>query len=129
LVLEVDTMTREQAIREGRKRWGKRAIVRAGEALSSPEQRAEAMDRLKRNRARRDEIDREVQARLNTLDWYRAAQAERKACLQEVSQTQGWASYYKFSVGLDIGIAFSVEGQGDTWEEAFAKADPKRVPA
>lgn len=122
-------MTREQAIREARKRFGPRAIARAGEALSSPEKRATALATLKANRERRDAIDREVQARLDAEDWYRALMAERKECQKIISQTQGWASYYKFAVGKDIGIAFSVEGQGDTWEEAFGDVGGKKATA
>lgn len=116
-------MTRTQAAREARKRWGVKAIIRAYEALSSPEKRAAALHRLQENRARREAIDREVSERLKALDWYQQLQAERRECNKAVSEAQGRCHYYKFSVGKEEhGFAFMVEGQGDTWEEAFGKA-------
>jgi hypothetical protein len=122
-------MTRQQAEREAKKRWGARAMIRAGEALSSPEKRAEAFAKIKASRERKEAIDREVKERLAAMGWYQALMAERQECLRVVSQTQGWASYRKFAVGRDIGTAFSIEGQGDTWEEAFAAATKSTVPA
>lgn len=120
-------MTREQAQREARKRWGTRALIRAGEKLSSPESRASALQRLRDNRDRRDAIDSEVQRRLNEMDWYKALMLERRACAEAVKHGTGWACYYKFSVGCDVGIAFHVKGQGDTWEEAFEAAGKASV--
>lgn len=115
-------MTRTQAAREARKRWGLKGIIRAYEAWSSPEKRAAALQRLQANRARREAIDKEIAERLALLDWYRQLQDERRACVKAVSEAQGQCGYYKFNVGKDIGYAFEVEGQGDTWEEAFGKA-------
>jgi hypothetical protein len=128
-MLEVETMTRQQAQKEAQKRWGKRAMIRVGELLSSPDKRAEAQAILKRNRERRDAIDHEVNERLNAMDWYRELMAERKACVRAVSEAQGWAAYYKFKVGRDVGIAFSVDGCGDTWEAAFADAERQKALA
>lgn len=118
-------MTRQQAIKESRKRWGQRSLARAYETMSSPEKRATAAEAVRTNRERRDAIDREVQARLNALDWYQALMAERKKCSQTIRETEGLATYYKFCVG-HVDIGFHVEGWGDTWEEAFAMADAKR---
>jgi hypothetical protein len=129
LMLEVTRMTRQQAQREAQKRWGARGIVRAGEALSSPEKRATAKQALDCGKTRRDAIDKEVQDRLNAEDWYRALMAERKQCIEQIKGASGWNCYYKFAVGKDAGIAFHVDGQGDTWEEAFAQADGKNVSA
>lgn len=118
-------MTRQQAEKEARKRWGRKAMIRAGSAISSPEKRAEAKQRLQANKERRDAIDREVAERLKAMDWYQALMVERKSCLDAIRDSSGWNVYYKFSVGRDVGIAFAVDGRGDTWEEAFARADGK----
>jgi hypothetical protein len=123
-------MTRDQALRQAVKRWGKSAYVQARERLSSPESRAAAGDTVKAARARIDAIDVEIRERLALLDWYQALQAERKAERAKMAAVGANAMYYKFSVGKVSnvgGMAFySVGGQGDTWEQAFAQADGKR---
>jgi hypothetical protein len=118
-------MTREQALAQARKRWGKTAYIRAydGIGLSSPESREEATARLRARRERVKAIDAEIDARLATLDWYVALKDERKMLTKGISE-EGWqASHYKFLVGTCNGIGFAVQGQGDTWEEAFRAAD------
>jgi len=120
-------MTRTQAIKEAQKRWGKKALVRAHEQLSSPERRADAAAQLTDAAARIEAIDREVAERLAVLDWYQALIAERKTLRAQKETANSWRSYYKFSVGQDAhGFAFMVLGKGDTWEEAFADADKHR---
>ena len=120
-------MTREQAIREARKRWGARAMVRANDrvGLSSQEQRQAGSAQVKEWRERKEAIEREINERLAKTDWYQELSAERKKLYDQIQKNQWRTSYYKFAVGRDIGIAFSVEGQGDTWEQAFASAEQK----
>lgn len=120
-------MTRDKAQREAVKRWGKQGIVRASESLSSPEKRAAARKLFDASKARIAGIDAEIKERLAQLDWYQALLAEKRSLKDQWGQIQGTGhlSYYKFSVGKDIGYAFHVCGNGDTWEEAFADADEK----
>ena len=120
-------MTREQAQREATKRWGKQACIRASESLSSPEKRTAAKAMRDAGKARIEAIDAEIKKRLLELDWYTALLAEKKNLRDKWGQVKGTGdlSYYKFSVGKDVGYAFHVCGSGDTWEEAFAQADGK----
>lgn len=115
-------MTRPQAEKLARAKWGKRAIIRVEGELSSPEKRAAAMVKLHEAKDRRTAIDKEIAERLSQLDWYVALVAERKQVCKTVSDQSYYVSRYKFTVGYDSGLAFHVEGYGDTWEEAFAKA-------
>lgn len=117
-------MTREQAQREGRKRWGVKSIVRAHESLSSPERRAEADVLFQTAKNRIEAIDKEVDDRIKAMEWYQVLQAERKVMRGQKEANMWQRSYHKFSVGYNsMGIAFHVSGEGDTWEEAFQKAD------
>lgn len=120
-------MTREQAHREARKRWGKDAYARANVESSSPEKREAGRTERETLKARREAIDKEIDDRLKATDWYVALKAERAQIVKRMQHTYG--SYYKFAVGhLSLGgLAYCIEGEGDTWEEAFAKADAKRA--
>lgn len=120
-------MTRQQAEREAKKRWGAKGIIRASDSLSSPEKRNAAKALRDTCKARIEAIDAEIKQRLSQIDWYQALLAEKKSLRDEWGQIRGTGhlSYYKFSVGKDLGYAFHVCGNGDTWEEAFAEADRK----
>jgi len=116
-------MTRQQAIKEGRKRWGAKASLRVRDKISSPEMRATASAATAALRARKEAIDAEVKARLAATDWYVALQTERRQIVATLQGTEWGGCYYKFSVGETLGIGTHIYGQGDTWEEAFRKAD------
>lgn len=116
-------MTNQQAIAKAKKRWGAKFSVRAGQSFSSPERRTQARDTVVQARDEIKQIDEEVARRLKELDWYQELQTRRRKCREHVSNTEGLAHYYRFSVGTQNGVFFSVAGQGDTWEEAFAKAN------
>jgi hypothetical protein len=120
-------VTRAQALKAAKKRWGKRALVRANDALSSPERRDEARTRTIALRSRRTAIEAEIAERLAALDWYQALRAEQRAVAAELDRVNVRQSYYKFAVGRASlgGFVFSIEGEGDTWEDAFAKADAR----
>lgn len=115
-------MTREQALRQAVRRWGKRALIRANTNQSSPERRAAAIARRAQLKERRDAIDAEINERLSALDWYQQLIAERKALLDEQKSLTG-TDYYKFAVGREEMGGFWIKGEGDTWEQAFEAAD------
>ncbi len=120
-------MTREQAIKQAEKRWGKQAAWRVGSSRSSSEQRAERRTRLLALRAERETLEKAWQERLNAMPEYQEYTAKRKALIAAI-RTVDFVDYYKFLVGENLGFAFEVKGHGDTWEEAFANADG-RSPA
>ena len=116
-------MTREQASKAAAKRWGKRAMWRVEEKSSSPERRESARAEAAELKAKADALSAEIKRRLDALDWLTEMNAERLR-LRKAADRAGWgAMHYKFTVGENVGYAFVVKGQGDTWEEAFAKAD------
>lgn len=105
-------MNRSQALKQAVGRWGKKAAVRDEGRKTSPEIRAASLKRLAELRAMPEPRSPEVR--------------------KEIKEHLGAGLDYRYSVGYVGGIAgfsfFSVQGQGDTWEEAFAKAEPTYVP-
>lgn len=118
-------MTNDQAMKQAKKRWGSKALVRNAGRFSSPERRAEASEKTTAARNRIKAIDQEIAERLKVLDWYQALTSERKELQKTASENSGMAMFHRFSVGKNIGIGFEVLGSGDTWEEAFAQADAR----
>lgn len=119
-------MTNQQAAAKAKKRWGKQAYIRAGQSFSDGERRGRASTTLREARAEVKHIDEEITRRLSECDWYQELRQQRRELTKQISDTQGSATYYKFSVGRFNGWANEIIGWGDTWEEAFAMAD-KRV--
>lgn len=122
-------MTSQQAATQAKKRWGKKAYIRNSESMSSPEKRKASLDAVLAARAEIKRIDEEVARRLKELDWYQELQKQRRECREQISKTEGYAHYYRFSVGKNLEWATEIIGSGDTWEEAFAKADERNGKA
>lgn len=122
-------MTRQQAMKRARSLCGPKALIRASEAISSPEKRSEATIKVLTARARITELEQEIAELLKGLDRYQSLMAEKRDMRAIVSANEGSAFYHKFSVGKDLGYAFLVEGSGDTWEEAFGQVERKRQSA
>ena len=99
------------AIVEAKKRWGKNWSVRddGKSRASTPELRAAGHAEAQR---------------LNAIPKDQRGPEWRDARDAAFSQ----AMRYRYSVGkVVMGLFFSVEGQGDTWTEAFSAADRKRA--
>jgi hypothetical protein len=118
-------MTNDQAMKQAAKRWGKKALIENNGRFSSPDRREAAREKAASARARIKAIDQEIADRLKALDWYQALTAERKDLQKTASENAGMSMFHRFSVGRDMGMFFEVLGSGDTWEEAFAKADER----
>jgi predicted RNase H-like HicB family nuclease len=109
-------MNQRQAMKEAKRRWGDKACLRDTKRPSSAEEREEANARLQEARAALKEATPENRK-------------ERRAALDKELTI---ALRYRYSVGYvggipAMGIAFfSIQGQGDTWEEAFKQADSRR---
>jgi len=89
--------------------WNEKAAIRDNGKPSSEAARAAEDGPLKEARAKL--------AAATTKD-------ERRACLEVVHAHLAKAVYYRYAVGrVELGMFFLVEGQGDTWEDAFAKVD------
>lgn len=102
-------MNIRSALKAAQKRWGKRAMVQDAKHPSDAETQAKASAELKRLR--------------DTL-----TETERYERRKEIMALRDVALYYRYSVGyVAMGAFFSVEGQGHTWEEAFAKADEREA--
>jgi hypothetical protein len=123
-------MTRGQAIARLRKLWGARATYRVGERLSSPDARASQLAARKQIAAAREAIRNVIDRRLAATDWYQELRAEERALTNEL-KTLDVLPYYRFTIGYRDRVLgfFHVEGQGDTWEQAFNAAERKRTPA
>jgi hypothetical protein len=123
-LLEVDTMTRDIALREAQKRWGKRAMIRAGDKVTSAYRREIARAGAIRVKEQQDELIRERDERLKALDWLQQMNTEIAALGKQRNELLALSHHYKFSVGSVDNIigAFHIKGQGDTWEAAFDAA-------
>ena len=103
-------MTRSQALKEAVHRWGKLGCVedRGAKRASNEEQR---------NAARA-----ERKALLDSL-----TPEEKKARREELDRLFSAAFRYRYTVGEIGGFpgfrCFHIRGQGDSWEDAFSKAD------
>lgn len=117
-------MTREQAIRECKKRWGKKFLYRVGQSISSPQVRAVETARSNVITAEVKDINDDIAKRLRETPWYQELTAKKVALLKERQELKH-LHYYKFQVGHEQFGCFLIEGEGDTWEEAFAAVDRK----
>lgn len=118
-------MTNEQAERAAKKRWGKAFFIRNGESFSSTEKRDKNRDQYLAATKEVASIETEIKRRLSELDWYQELRTRQQTLRKEANNAQGNALYYRFIVGKCGGVFNEILGQGDTWEEAFAKADQK----
>jgi hypothetical protein len=107
-------MNHSQALKEATRLLGKSAAVRdLGPKMNTTEAGREAAHaEVKRIRALREAA---------------TTPEEKKALRPELDRNMGLMVRYRYTVGTIEGIRgmgisfFSVKGQGDTWEEAFAK--------
>jgi hypothetical protein len=120
-------MTRTQALTIARRLYGKSAMVRENRHPSSPERREEAARRVAEAKARLDAIEVELKERLAALPWYVALTDERTRLTKVRNEARGWIHYYRCIIGLNMGFACSVKAEGDTWAEATADAQAKKV--
>lgn len=103
-------MTRSQALAKAVRLWGKKAAVRDDGKPTSDAGRA---------------VGRAEAERIKALP-----ADQQKALSKERSYARSTACHYQYSVGHimvcgGMFSAFVVEGQGDSWEAAFAKATKK----
>ena len=119
-------MTDAQAAKRARAKWGKNAVWESRLGAADADERAQARERLKELRARREEIDAEIARRLAETPWYVELQAERKAVHAQQDRALGRAHSYRFMVGEFTGFTVCIRGRGDTWEEAFTNAEKPR---
>lgn len=118
-------MDNKQAETEARKRWGKSFYIRNGEGFSSPEKRDTNLVQYQTATKEIAEIEAEIKRRLGELDWYQELRTRQQALRKEANNAQSNCLYYRFTVGKCGGVFNEILGQGDTWEEAFAKADQR----
>lgn len=121
-------MTNQQAEKRAKQLWGKNAIIRNSGSFSSPEKRQASTDAIKAAKAEVDRIGNEIKERLATCDWYQELKAQERAAYAKLEEVKYHRAGYRFSVGKNIGWANEILGQGDTWEEAFAKAENRELP-
>jgi hypothetical protein len=121
-------MTRTQALNKAVKRWGTKAMVRAGTQVTSQEKRDRARVACAELKAKRQALEQERADKLKELPWLQEMNKAIQKLRDAENQMSGQAWHYKFAVGYvdDILGAFHVQGQGDTWEQAFEKAEKIR---
>lgn len=106
-------MNAKQALAQARVLWGSKARVQAGRIQTSPQIRDAGVAE---------------RARLKDLLKAQVSEDERRVLNKQLMDASSAACRYQFQVGFIMNVAgmfsaFMVSGQGDTWEEAFAKAE------
>lgn len=128
-------MTRNQALALIQKKYGKRAAMRDTGKRSGPELRNYHADQIAALGARPIEPSVYTQPKTMTLGEFRELLTAHRAAADEHKKERDrhWSGQhrYRFSVGhlsesiLNIGPAYFIDGQGDSWEEALRAAGYK----
>ena len=102
-------MNRTQAMKEAVRLFGKRAAVR--------DEKIPTDEATRKGYSAQIKLLRELKG---------LTPAEDKVRKEQIQKLLPTALRYRYSVGYigGGGLFFSVQGQGDTWEEAFSKVDP-----
>src|SRR5262245_5243977 len=74
-----------------------------------------------------DQLDARRKAVLEADPEYQALLAKYAEIRKHADELQGIAMTYKFEVGQDRGLFFSVHAQGDSWEEIIAILQKKKL--
>lgn len=110
-----------------RQRFGERAFVRDNGRALTKEKRTAAQAALAAHREQRPAtIEPRLFAELPE-DERRQHNAEYRAWRQEESRLMGEALSFRFDVGHSSGYFNTIDGQGDTWEEAIASYQRKWI--
>ena len=120
-------MTRAEALAKARKLWGKRAFLRVGPRLSSPEDREQRLSQVRDLRASKITLDAHYAAWLEQQPEHQRYLAARRIILDQI-RTHDVMPYYKFELGVNLGWATEIKGWGDTWEDAFTKGQSSVWP-
>jgi hypothetical protein len=129
LALEVDTMTRQEAIKKLGRLYGKKAGYRVSGGASNADERAAARDASRELGALKRELDAQIEKRkaelLNVPDYVEMLKT-REDIKKQINSATSLLLSYKFTAGYVSSMGFfHVEGQGDTWEEVFAQINEK----
>lgn len=76
----------DKAAREAKRRWGNDAYVRNTGSMSSAESRQKHRDERSAALTEKKEIDDEIQARLEALDWYQDLMKRRREALKRADK-------------------------------------------
>lgn len=117
-------MTRDQALRKLRQITGSKTIrLEVGEAISSPERRAELEEQYQRVKAEIEAGEARVAAIIAANAEIQAIYARRKE-LRPLKEKLNWSRHYRKFEAMKPsgGIGWNVLGNGDTWEEVIEKA-------
>lgn len=126
-------MERTVALKKLERLLGKKLGWRINTKAPSPEERAAAKAALpaaieERNKLKelRDARHREI---LAADAEYQRLLVAAKAAVEEVDRLSSTTRHYKITVGVDLGWAFEVKADGDSWEEVIGKLSPQKVAA
>lgn len=126
-------MERTIALKKLERLLGKKLAWRINPNAPDLEARAAAKAALPDARAERDTLKEQRDARQRAIleadAEYQALRAAAKAAAENVETLSGTTRHYRITVGLNLGWAFEVKAEGDSWEEVIGKLTPERVAA
>ena len=118
-------MERTVALKKLGKLLGNKLGYRIKAKAPTPEERAGAKAALAPARAERDRLKEQRDTRHREIlaadAEYQRLQSEARAAVERVEKLSGTSSHYKITVGLDLGWAFEVKAEGDSWEDVIDK--------
>ena len=119
-------MTDKQAMAQAKKRWGKNGFIESRLGAQDADGREKARTEMLQLKEEKTNLEAELQRRLAETGWYREIQEKLRQLSTARQKALGRAHSYRFRVGEihnvgGLGMAH-IRGEGDTWEEAFAKA-------
>ena len=123
-------MTRAQALTKLKKMYGKKAYATINQKAPTTSKREEAAELLPALRARRDSLRASLESRrvyvLGQDVEYQTLLSQVTEARKEMDAALSVSDSYKFRVGyMELG-AFHIQGEGDTWEQAFEKAEARK---
>lgn len=130
-------MERSVAVKKLAKLLGPKFGYRINDKAPTPEERAAARAELPSANQKRDSLRKQMEERREAIlkadAGYQELSSAWKNARQQAGKLSGKLYQHKITVGTSVGIAgfsmFSVEADGDSWEEIFAKLAEKKKAA
>lgn len=126
-------MERGVAIKKLEKLLGKKMGWCVRPTYSTADERAAAKAALPSAREERNRLKEQKDARhraiLEADAEYQSLLTASKAAAENVERLDGITRHHKITVGINLGWAFKVKAEGDSWEEVIEKLATAKVAA
>ena len=122
-------MDRSTALKKLTRILGKRASWRVYDAPSSPDKRQAAMAEKDRLKADVEAIERRRREILDAIPELKELHQKERELRKALDRARSYSHYYRYIVGINIGIGLEVKAEGDSWEDIFRRLEQKKADA